>query len=168
MYVCRCTCVCVDACEGQGTMFSVIPEAPSLCFSTQGISPAWNLPSRLGSWPESSKDQLVSAFPVLILQIYTTCLHFNMGSGIGGQSPCLQRVCDSLPVFLSLTMVLKVNWQNFAEWHIPATLVPDIITTHSQDGLASDRETQGKDGECSLAIARRMTLVRSAFMLTPR
>lgn len=91
-----------------------------------------------------------------------------MGSGIWGQSPCLQRAFDSLPVFLSLTMVLKVNQQNFAERHFPATLVPDIITAHSQDGLARDRETQEKDGECSLAIARRMTLVRSAFMLIPR
>lgn len=74
---------------------------------------------------------------------------------------------SSLPVFLSLTMVLEVTWRNFAKRRIPATLVPDVITTHSQNGLAMDRETQGKDGECPLAIARRMTLVRSAFMLTP-
>lgn len=55
-------------------------------------------------------------------------------------------------------MVLKANWHSFAEQII---LVSAIIIAHTQDGLSSDEETQK-------TVARKITLVGSAFMLTPQ
>lgn len=58
-------------------------------------------------------------------------------------------------------MVLKANWHSFAEQIILVILVSAIIIAHTQDGLSSDEETQK-------TVARKITLVGSAFMLTPQ